>query len=62
MRWWDHRCEYPANGYATGQCEGLLFRINDYGDVEMKCHRCHKIQTVPWNVLQGYRAAEMATT
>ena len=62
MRWWEHRCQYPASGFAVGQCDGILFRIDDRGDLEMKCHRCHRIQVVSWNVLESYRVAEMATT
>jgi hypothetical protein len=46
----------------TGLCHGLLFRVNDRGDLEVKCHRCHRIQTVSRETLDRYRVMEYATT
>ncbi len=59
MRWWDRRCKHPAGGYKTGHCHGLLFRVNDVGDLELKCHRCHQVQTIS---LSEYRVMELVST
>jgi len=61
-RWWDHRCKLPAHGFALGHCEGLLFRISDTGDLEIKCHRCRRIQVVGREVLDGYRLTQLVST
>ncbi len=58
-RWWDVRCLFPAGGYKTGHCHGLLFRVNDVGDLELKCHRCHRVQTV---TVDRYRVGELVST
>jgi len=62
MRWWDVRCKLSAGSFKPGHCHGLLFRINGFGDLEMKCHKCHKIQVVSRDILDSYRMVEMATT
>ena len=62
MTWRDLRCQLPAGGYKPGLCEGLLFRVRENGDLEMKCHRCHRIEVVSRETLDQYRQLEYATT
>lgn len=47
MRWWETRCKLPASGYKPGECNAVLFRVNEDGDLEVKCHHCRQIQVMP---------------
>ena len=50
MMWREYRCQAPAGSYKPGVCGGILFRISTEatvdGRVEVKCHRCRRIQIV----------------
>ena len=53
LDWMDARCPYPAKGYKPGSCDGLLFRLSIRGEVEAKCHRCHRIHAMPVETLMA---------
>jgi phage FluMu protein Com len=62
MRFFDIRCDAPAGGFKTGRCHGLLFRINNDGDLEVKCHRCHRVQLIAAERLSRFRRVEAFST
>ena len=55
------RCHEPAHGFKLGDCLGLLFKLTPLGDLEVKCHRCHKIQIVPRRTLEKHRFSYAST-
>lgn len=59
--WTEIRCRLPAHGAKLGHCDGLLFRITPLGDLEVKCHRCHKIEIIPRRRVENHHL-EYATT
>ena len=44
----EYRCQLPASSYKLGICGGILFRVDvrTEGRIEVKCHRCKRVQTV----------------
>ena len=57
MRWWDYRCKQPAT-YRPGVCDMPLFKINDEGDIEVKCSSCKRFHIVHHDETDDLRACD----
>jgi phage FluMu protein Com len=46
--WREYRCQLSAGSHKTGVCGGILFRVSTEtrmdGRLEVKCHRCRRVQ------------------
>ena len=61
MRWWDYRCSNRAT-YKPGACDVVLFRVNEHGDISVRCRSCKQIVVFTREEQEQYRVAELVST